>query len=54
LKYKRERFSKFYIFFDESGAMMNNRKYKEFDNVFSEYVNQNRKLFTDIYLVSAD
>lgn len=54
LDYKRSKFSKFYIFFDEAGAIANWRNYKEFDNVVSEYINQNRKNFQDIYLITAD
>ena len=53
-QWKRNRFSKFYIFFDEVWAIMNGRNSKDFDNVISEYINQNRKNFEEIYLITAD
>lgn len=51
---KRNKFSRIYIFFDEVGAIMNNRNYKQFNTVISEYINQNRKNFQEIYLITAD
>ena len=54
LKYKRSAFTNVYIFFDEVGAIMNNRNYKEFDTVMTEYINQNRKNFQHIYVITAD
>lgn len=51
---KREKFSRIYIFFDEVWAIMNNRAYKNFNTVISEYINQNRKNFQEIYLITAD
>jgi len=54
IKWKRNKFSKFYIFFDEVWAIMNWRNHKEFDTVISEYINQNRKNFEEIYIITAD
>lgn len=54
IKWKRKKFTKFYIFFDEVWAIMNNRNYKDFNTTISEYINQNRKNFQEIYLITAD
>jgi len=54
IRWKRDQFSKFYIFFDEVWAIMNGRNHKEFDTVISEYINQNRKNFEEIYIITAD
>lgn len=46
-------FSKFYIFFDEVWAIMNNHLKLENNWVYAEYINQNRKNFEDIYIITA-
>jgi len=51
---KRNRFSKFYIFFDEVWAMMNNKNWKDEAQEIPEYINQNRKNFEEIYIITAD
>lgn len=50
---QRKKFSKFYVFFDEAWAVMNNHIKVKNNEIYAEYVNQNRKNFMDLYLVSA-
>lgn len=52
--YPRDRFTRFYLFFDESGSSMNASDYKKFDTVLCQYIDQNRKNFENIWLCSAD
>jgi len=52
--YDRGRFSDTVIILDEAGAIANNRSWKEFDEVMCEYLNQNRKMWCDIIIVTAD
>jgi len=52
--YARGKFTHILILLDEAGASMNNRAWKDFDVAMVEYVNQNRKMRTDIFLVTAD
>lgn len=54
IKWKRNKFSRFYIMFDEVGALMNNKNYKEEAKQLPIYINQNRKNFQDIYIITAD
>lgn len=54
IKWKRNKFSKFYIFFDEVGAIMNNKNYKDEAKQLPIYINQNRKNFEEIYIITAD
>lgn len=53
LNYKRNKFSKFYLFFDEAGAIANNHLKLEKNHTYAEYINQNRKNFQDIYWITA-
>ena len=53
IKRERKKFSRFYIFFDEAGAIMNNHIKLENNWNYAEYINQNRKNFEDIYIVTA-
>lgn len=53
-RYYRKKFTKMYLLFDESWAVMNNKEHKDEDKRLPEYVNQNRKMFTDIYCITAD
>jgi len=52
--YARGKFTHIVILLDEAGATANNRAWKDFDTAMVEYINQNRKMRTDIYLVTAD
>lgn len=52
-KHKRNKYSKFYIFFDEVWAIMNNHLKLENNKTYAVYINQNRKNFEDIYLITA-
>lgn len=52
-KWERKKFTNFVLFFDESWAIMNNKKKVDNVETYVEYINQNRKNFEDIYLVSA-
>lgn len=51
----RKKFLKFYVLFDESWALLNSQKrlWKE-NETFAQYLNQCRKLFTDIYIISVE
>ncbi|MDQ7009726.1 MAG: hypothetical protein Q9M94_05535 [Candidatus Gracilibacteria bacterium] len=51
--YQRKKFTKFYIFFDEAGAIANNQNKLENNAVYAEYINQNRKNFQEIYIITA-
>ncbi len=53
MKFDRKKFTKFKVFFDESWAIMNNHKKIDNNDIYTEYANQNRKNFMDLYLVSA-
>lgn len=53
LNYDRKKFTKFYIFFDEAWAIANNQNKLENNNVYAEYINQNRKNFEEIYIITA-
>ena len=50
----RKRFLKMYIFFDESWALMNSQKRLSNNETFAQYLNQCRKNFTDIYIISVE
>lgn len=54
VRWHRHKFTRHILIFDEAGAIANGRDSKNFDNVITEYVNQNRKEFMDIYIVTAD
>jgi len=49
----RKKFTKYYLFFDEVWALANNHLKLENNWVYAEYINQNRKNFEDIYLLTA-
>lgn len=53
INYFRPWFSRFFLFFDEVGAIMNNHIKLENNATYAEYINQNRKNFQDIYLITA-
>ena len=50
----RKKFLKMYIFFDESWALMNSQKRLSNNETFAQYLNQCRKNFTDIYIISVE
>lgn len=50
--YPRKAFTKFYIFWDEAPSAVTNKE--NLENVYQEYVDQNRKNFMDFYLIGAD
>lgn len=51
----RKKFLKFYVLFDESWALMNSQKRLWKDNeTFAQYLNQCRKNFTDIFIISVE
>lgn len=51
----REKFTRSILALDESGAIKNSREWaKNFEEYTVDYVNQNRKNFLDVFLVSAD
>lgn len=50
--HQRNKYTKFYLFFDESGAILNNQKKLLNNEVYAEYINQNRKNFEEIFIVS--
>lgn len=50
----RNKFSQFIVLFDESWAIENSSNYKDFKKKCLEYINQNRKLFSHVYLISVD
>lgn len=50
--HKREKYTRFYLFFDESWAILNNQTKLENNSVYAEYINQNRKNFEDIFIIS--
>lgn len=52
-KRERKKFSKFYLFFDEVWAIANNHLKLQDNHIYAEYINQNRKNFEDIYLITA-
>jgi hypothetical protein len=52
--YERSKFRKIYIFFDEAGAIQNSRAWKDFDLDGIQYLNQNRKMNTNIYTISPE
>jgi hypothetical protein len=41
------------LFFDEAGAIANNHIKLENNNIYAIYINQNRKNFEDIYIITA-
>ena len=55
---ERNKFTKFYLFYDESTAVQSARgsmsNIKKWDNSQEEYIMQNRKNFTNIYIIGAD
>jgi len=53
-RWMRNHFTNHIILFDEAGAILNGRDSKDFDNVMTKYINQNRKIWTDIYIITAD
>jgi hypothetical protein len=53
-RHERGKYTKIIIAFDEAGAIANNRNYKSFDTTIAEYINQNRKINYDMYLITAD
>jgi len=54
IQYDRHKFTKFIILYDESWAVMNNRIKLDNQNIYNEYINQNRKNNLDLYLISAE
>ena len=50
----RKKFLKMYIFFDESWALMNSQKRLSNNETFAQYLNQCRKNFTDIFIISVE
>jgi hypothetical protein len=58
VKRHRDKFTKFYIFFDESTALQNNlqavKDLRTKDHSQEEYIMQNRKNFENIYIIWAD
>jgi hypothetical protein len=56
--WKRSNFTKFYLFYDESTAIQNanwkKELLKENGTAQEEYIMQNRKLWTDVYIIWAD
>lgn len=52
--WNRKKFLKMYIFFDESWALMNSQKRLSNNETFAQYLNQCRKNFTDIYVISVE
>lgn len=57
VKWDRPKFTKFYIFYDESTAIQSARgslKTMKNDNSQEEYIMQNRKNFENIYIIWAD
>lgn len=54
LRYDRKKFTKMFLLFDEAWAIMNNKEHKAEDKNFPDYINQNRKNFSDIYCITAD
>jgi hypothetical protein len=41
------------LFFDEAGSIANNHIKLEKHDVYTTYINQNRKNFEDIYIITA-
>ena len=52
-KHNRGKYTRFYLFFDESWAILNNHMKLENNATYAEYINQNRKNFEDIFIISA-
>lgn len=54
-KWPRKKFLKVYVLFDESWALLNSQKrlWKE-NETFAQYLNQCRKNFTDIFIISVE
>ena len=52
--WNRKKFLKMYIFFDESWALMNSQKRLSNNETFAQYLNQCRKNFTDIFIISVE
>lgn len=50
--HQRSKYTRFYLFFDESGAIMNNHTKLDNNATYAEYINQNRKNFEDIFIIS--
>lgn len=50
----RKKFLKMYVFFDESWALMNSQKRLKDNETFAQYLNQCRKNFTDIFIISVE
>ena len=50
--HNRDWYTRFYLFFDESWAILNNHIKLENNATYAEYINQNRKNFEDIFIIS--
>jgi len=53
-RWHRNKFTRHILIFDEAWAIANWRNSNAFDNNTTEYINQNRKNFSDIFIVTAD
>jgi hypothetical protein len=53
-QWQRSKFTKHIILFDEVGALANAKEHHKFAVEHIEYINQQRKNFTDMFLITAD
>lgn len=53
-QWERDKFTKHILLLDEAGIILNANKWRDVDDYLTDYINQQRKNFEDIYICTAD